>query len=75
MAESADTCVLWFMYSQDTFPYLGAHFVAFTQAGSNSIYYNLYSNQTTPYSYSGGCVSLIQAQGYFVPILITVDKS
>ena len=74
MAESADACVLWYMYQQDTFPFVGAHFVSFKQAESIGVYYNLYSNRCTPYSFSGGCSSFVKTQGYFVPILITVDK-
>ena len=74
MAESADVCIMWYMFLSDTFPYIGAHYVAFTQTEKNSIYYNLFKNQTEPYLYNGGCISMINEQGYFAPVLITIER-
>ena len=73
LAASADACILWCWFDTKDFPFVGAHLMAFKQQGTQGMYYNAFSDSTSPYSYNGNCYSFLSnVYGGCYPALILI---
>ena len=71
-ARYADASILWCWFDTISFPYLGAHFMAFEQIGTQGVYYNAYSGSKDVYRYTGDCYDFLDHYGGSNAVLIMI---
>lgn len=64
--------ILRYWFWQKKFPFLGSHYVAFSQTGDLGVYYNVCSGAKTPLICKGTVLDYLHAQKGFAPTVIKI---